>query len=253
MTKLLILFMSRLVRHSLGDGVILGVGLFFIFSSVFSIHSKEVIVEGSSRVKQTRFTVKSGSVIFTEKYQNINGTITEEWSINNSNVLKDEYYKQMSFIHQEEIALKNEDELRKKEEAEQARKVVLLKKQNEEKEFSKKLKLQTLKRLVSLEIDRVEKEFEKLDKYKLEEYFVFEHDTFYSSQDLENVKINLLNRARSLSVKGLDELEIVELKEILGKLEVLPKKINSFFRSSVKFAINNCNDTRKLKHFLSLI
>lgn len=227
--------------------------LFLIFSSVYSIYSKEILIEGSSRVRQTKFNVRSGSVIFTEKYQNINGAITEEWNINNNNVLKDEYFKQMSFIHQEEVALKNEEELRKKEESEQARKVALLKKQDEEKKFTENLKLQTLKRLVALEVDSVEREFKKLDKYKLDGYFVFEHDTFYSSQDLEDVRISLINRARSVSIKGIDELQTEELKEILGKLEILPKKIDSFFRSSVKFAINNCNDTKKLKQFLSLI
>lgn len=227
--------------------------LFIIFSSLFSIYSKEILVHGSSRVKQTKFIVRSGSVIFTEKYQNINGKVTEEWNINNNNVLKDEYFKKMFLVNQEEIALKQEEELRKKEEEEFERKIALLKKEDEEKELTKNLKLQTLKRLVSLEVESIEKEFDKLDKYQLEEYFVFENDTFYSSQGLEDVRIGLLNRARTVSIKGLEELAFDELREILGKLEVLPKKIISFFRSSVKFAINNCNDTKKLKRLLSLI
>ena len=227
--------------------------LFLIFSSLFSIYLKEILIQGASRVKQTRFDVRSGPVIFTEKYQNINGKVTEEWNINNNNVLKDEYLNRIELITKEELDLQKEKELIKKEEEEFERKVVLLKKQNEEREFTENLKLQTLKRLVSLEVESIEKEFDKLDKYQIEEYFVFDHDTFYSSQGLEDIRIGLLNRARTVSIKGLEELDFDELKDILGKLEVLPKKINNFFRSSVKFAINNCNDTKKLKQLLSLI
>ncbi len=227
--------------------------LFLIFSSLSSVFTKEILVQGVSRVKQTKFIVRSGPVVFTEKFQNINGKITEEWNINNNNVLKDEYLKRIELISKEDVDLQKENELRKKEEEELSRKVALLKKQDEEKKFTKNLKLQTLKRLVSLEVESIEKEFEKLDKYQLEEYFIFEHDTFYSSQRLEDVRIGLLNRAKAVSTKGLEELDLDELKEILGKLEVLPKKINSFFRSSVKFAINNCNDTKKLKRLLSSI
>ncbi|MBD3273122.1 hypothetical protein GF385_02110 [Candidatus Dependentiae bacterium] len=226
---------------------------FIILFSFFYVYPKEILVQGSSSVKQTKFNIKAGPIIFTEKFQNINGKITQEWNINNDSVSKDEYFKRMSIAAKEEVALKQEEERIKREEEEEAKKLALLKKEEKEKKFSKSLKLQTLKRLISLEIDNIEKEFKKLDKYKLEEYFVYEIDTFTSSQHLEDIRVTLLNRARTIFIKDEEELKEKELKDILSKLELLPKKIKNFFRSSIKFAIKNCSDTKKLKQFLSLI
>ncbi|MFH1462040.1 MAG: hypothetical protein ABIF12_03785 [bacterium] len=228
--------------------------IFFIFLfSFISIFSKEILVEGSSRVKQTKFVIKSGQIIFTEKYQNINGKATEEWNINNTNVLKDEYFKQMAFVHQEELEIQKEAFRKKEEEELELKRVALLKKQQEQEEFSKNLKIQTLKRLVSLELEAVEREFKKIEDHQLEEYLVFEHDSFYSSQDYQDAKDTLLNRARAILSKEFHELDLDELRQILAKLELLPQKINNLFRSSIKFAINSCSDTKKLKQLLSLI
>jgi hypothetical protein len=40
---------------------------------------------------------------------------------------------------------------------------------------------------------------------------------------------------------------------VLSKLELVPLKIERFFRKSVKCAIDKCNDTKRLKELLALI
>ncbi len=107
--------------------------------------------------------------------------------------------------------------------------------------------------MVSLELEKVQNSFAKLDKYNLDEYFVFEDDTFISQENLQDTKIGLMNRARELTVRSIEELEQGELKKVLEELEVVPGKVERFFRKSVKYAINQCDDTKRLKELLTLI
>lgn len=225
--------------------------LFFVVSS--KIQAKEVLCEASSRLKQMKFNIRSGEIFFLEKYQNINGKITESWRINDEDVLKDVFYQEMLVAEKEEEEIRREEEGRIKQEEEQARRERLAQKKREEKEFLIETRLQALKRLVNLELEKVEKSFKNLDQYQLDQYFVFADDTFSTQQSLDDVKINLINQARELTIRSTLELTEEELKESLAKLENTPDKIDRFFRQSVKFAINQCNDTRRLKELLALI
>ncbi len=231
-------------------------GFFFIilfFVVLSKIQAKEVLCEANSRLKQVKFNIRSGEIFFIDKYQNINGNITEFWRINDVDVLKDVYYQKMLMAEKEEEEIKREEEERIKQAEEQARRERLTQKKKEEEEFLIETRLQALKRLVNLELEKVEKSFKNLDQYQLEQYFVFADDTFSTQQSLDDVKINLINQARELTIRSTSELTEEELKESLAKLENTPDKIEVFFRQSVKFAINQCNDTKRLKELLALI
>jgi hypothetical protein len=233
-------------------GFVLPVVLFSI-STLLNICAKEMLCEANSTLKQIKFTVRSGDIVFTEKYQNINGKVTETWHINNSEVLKDEYFKQMLFAEKEEEQIRREAEELKRLEEERRRQELLSQKQREEEAFIREAKLQTLKKLVNLELKKVEKSFVKLDKYELDQFFVFEEGSFSSLQSLEDIKIGLVSLARELIIRPVEELEEDELKQTLSRLEAVPDKVERFFRQSVKYAINQCSDTRRLKELLALI
>lgn len=226
--------------------------LFFLFVPML-ILAKNVLVEGFSRVKQVQYVVRSGPIIFTEKSQNINGNFTEEWTVNSIKVTKEEYLEKIALAEREELEIKQEEEAKRLELEDQKRKENVLKIEKEKELFAQKLKLQTLKRLVSLEIENVEKSLSRLDSYSIQDYYVFEHKTFYSSKELEEIKYSFLSKAKNISVKEIDESDEAELKEVLTKLEALPERINNFFKQSVNFAINKITDTRKLKELLALI
>ena len=70
---------------------------------------------------------------------------------------------------------------------------------------------------------------------------------------MQEFKVGLVTQARGATLKSMEESSQEELKETLTKLEVLPDKIERFFRQSVRFAINQCSDTKRLKNLLSLL
>lgn len=237
-------------------------GLFFLLSLFllflnFSIFAKEVLCEASSTVKQVKFAVRDGDIIFTQKHQSINGKVTNSWRIqdgqNEEEVFADEYEKRMFLAEKEELEIAKEEEERIKQEEEDKRLLLLEQKKKEEELFLLQARLQTLKKLVWLELEMVEKSFSKLDKYDLEQYFVFEDETFSSIQSLCDVKVSLVNQARELSIRAEEDLDKDELKNVLTRLEVVPDKVERFFRQSVKYSISQCNDTRRLKELLTLI
>ncbi|MCK4651259.1 hypothetical protein KAT08_03760 [Candidatus Babeliales bacterium] len=233
----------------------IGCSIFLFFSIIFfqSLLSKEILVDASSSVNQIKFVVKSGDLVFTEKYQNINGKITHTWYINNDSVSKDDYFNRMSKAEQEEKDITREDEQSKKEEEERKKREEEEEKKREQEEFLNEVRVQALKKMVKLELDGVENSFAKLEKYKLDEHFIFEEETFSSLYSFEQTKVSLINNAREIVIRSKDKSSQNELKEMLAKLEPVPAKIERFFRKSVKFAIDKCNDTKRLKELLALI
>ncbi len=226
----------------------------FILLLAFSYsYSKELIFNGSSTLKQTKFILRDGEKIFAEKYQNVNGQITENWYVSGVETDKEDYFKQMENADAAEKTIEKEDREKKRQEEEEKKRQFLEEKERVEKEFRRTTRLYALKKLVDLELIGVQKAFKNLDKYDLQDYFVFEQDTFNSEFVLENVKVGLVNRAKEIAIRSFDELKKGELKTILEELEVVPAKVERFFRKSVQYAINKCNDTKRLKELLSLI
>lgn len=217
------------------------------------VYTKEIILDAFSQVKQTKFMLKAGAVVFVEKYQNVNGKITENFSVNDVAVLKDEFLKRFLNAQEEEKALQKEVEENKKREEEKMKEELELQKKREEEQARTSTQIQALKKLINIELDKVQTSFLNLDKYKIDEYFVFEQETFSNLQVLQDNRINLINQAKEFTMRSEEHLKVEELKEILKKLEVLPDKVERFIRNSVKFAINQCNDTKKLKELLTLV
>lgn len=232
---------------------LISITLFLLLFFSGLLFCKEVIFQGESTVKQTRYQIRSGSIVLTEKFQDLNGKITQSWFINDGAISKDEYFEKLKLAEKEELELEREELERKKAEEEQQKRELEERKIKENEDFYKKTRLEAQRKLVSLELGKIEKSFSRLDKYELEEYFVFGDQTFYSSEDLEDVRFGLLNKAKRLTISSVDELDSEDLKRLLEKLEVIPNKIEMFFRHSVKHAINKCDDTKRLKDLLALI
>jgi len=70
---------------------------------------------------------------------------------------------------------------------------------------------------------------------------------------LQETRTVFLNKARKLSFCSEKELEQEKLQEVFNKLEVLPSKLEVFSRQSIKNAINQCSDTKRLKELLILM
>jgi hypothetical protein len=229
--------------------------LIFNFSFLFYSFnfSKELVLDATSQVRQTKFIIKTGEAIFVEKYQNINGKITENFLINDVATPKEEYFKKFSSVQEEEKSLQKEIEANKKREEEKKRQELALQKIKEEEDFKKQIQAQAFKKLINIELEKVNDCFLKLDKYKINEYFVYNQDTFSNVQALQETKIDLINQAKELIALSDDKLNVEELKNILQKLEDVPDKVERFSKSSIKFAINQCTDTKKLKELLALI
>jgi hypothetical protein len=227
--------------------------LLLVFSLFQPIYSKEVILEATSFVKQIKFVTKNGEMLFVEKSQNVNGKSTENYLINNVETSKDDYLKKFSAAQEDEFAIEQEARAKKKREEEVKQKELLDKKKKEEDDFITKSKIQVLKKLIGFELEKVQNSFVKLDRYNLENFFVFESETFLNKENLQQTKVDLLDKAKSMVASSEDVLNIDELKTTLEKLEAVPEKVERFFRASVKFAINQCDDTKRLKELLALI
>jgi len=231
-----------------------GVGLFcFLALSNANLKAKEVLIQANSIVKQVKFCLEEKDFVFTSKYQNINGKVAEQWLINDESISKEAYDKKIAWAENEEARLVLAAEEQKRIEIEQKEKELLARKKEEEEQFAKELRQEALKKLVKLELEKVEASFAKLDKYRLEPFFVFEENSFSSEESFQEAKVGLVAQARGVVIKSSEELSQEELKETLTKLEVIPDKVERFFRQSVRFAINQCNDTKRLKELLSLI
>jgi len=225
---------------------------FFVLANR-NLKAKEVLVQANSIVKQVKFSLEDKEFVFTSKYQNINGKVAEQWLINDEVVSKEEYNKKFAWAEKEEERIVHEVEEQKRLEAEQKEKELLARKKDEDEQFANELRQEALKKLVKLELEKVGKAFTKLDKYQLEPFFVFEENSFPSEESLQEARVVLVAQARGLTIKSMDEVSCEELKDSLAKLEVLPDRIERFFRQSVRFAINRCNDTKRLKDLLALI
>lgn len=231
--------------------------ILFSFLFLFCLYkfgcTKEIVLDAFSQVKQTKFVLKTGAAIFVEKYQNVNGKVTENFSVNDVAVLKDEFLKKFLSAQEEEKALQKEIEENKRREEEKKKEELELQKKREEEQARTSTQIQALKKLINIELDKVQNSFLNLDKYKIDEYFVFEQETFSNLQMLQDNRINLINQAKELTMRSEEHLKVEELKEVLKKLEALPDKVDRFIRNSVKFAINQCSDTKKLKELLALV
>lgn len=227
--------------------------LFSFLLLISKVYSKELVFHGSSTLKQTKFKLNDSEKVFSEKYQNVNGEITENWYINGVETDRANYFKEMDKTEEEEKRIEKEEAERRRLEEEEKRKQLLNEKIEKEKEFRKTTKIHALKKLVSLELAKVQNSFSRLDKYNLQDYFVFECETFDSEYVLENIKTGLVNRAKEITIRPFEDLNKKDLKSILCELEIVPSKVERFFRKSVQYAINNCDDTRRLKELLSLI
>ena len=71
--------------------------------------------------------------------------------------------------------------------------------------------------------------------------------------DFQETKNDFLGKVRKINFCSTEELSIEQMQDVLTKLESLPDKIETFFRRSVRNAINQCNDTKRLKELLALI
>ena len=229
--------------------------IFFMLlvATFFSVFTKEVIFRGESRVSQIKFNIKDGEQVYLQKYQDLNGKITELWSINGSEVTKDEFRDRMEKAEKEEKSIEQELKEQKIREEEEKKRELIEKQKKEDEAFYNQTKLLALKKLINLELQNAENCFARLEKYSLDEYFIFDQDTFLSLDDFLETKNDLLGKARKLNFCSIDELSVDEMQDVLKKMEALPDKIENFFRKSIKNAINQCNDTKRLKELLALI
>ncbi len=230
------------------------VGLLFFLAAGFSrIHAKQVLVDASSFVKQTKFVTRSGDTVFTDKYQKLNGKVTKNWYINNVDVSESEYAKNLANAEKEEKEIAKEEEIKKREAEAQRLKEIMEQKKKEEEEFLKSTKMRGLKRLVQLQANNLKNSFERLEKYQLDEYFVWEDESFSDLEDFEQTKFGLLEKVKELDEKPKEYIFESELNNMLLRLEAVPARIERFFRKSVRYAIDNCSDTKRLKELLALI
>lgn len=210
------------------------------------IFTKEVFYEANVRVKQIKFTLRDRLVVFTEKWQSVNNKVTEQWLIDTNEISSQEYQSRFKAAEEEEEQFKREERERKTRE-------LLEKKRRENEAFLLEARIETLKKLVGFELENVERMFGELDRYKLEAFFVFEEDSFQSPESFQEIKIGLISKARELIIRKISDLDESELAEVLHKLEDAPVRIERLQRKSVKFAINHCNDTERLKELLKII
>jgi hypothetical protein len=185
----------------------------------------------------------SNGEAFASRSDITNGAVKEQWSVNNKVVSAEAYTLAREEAFKQEMA----NERKREEERKQQDIAAELKKQ----EFNRLARLDVVKKEISVTIKHIEAGLVKIKNKMLEPYLFFEQGSFATSDQLKSIELELLPRAKDLI--ALSQTTEDELQVMLHNLTFIPDRLDTLFQSTVKHAINVCDDTKLLKELLEVV
>lgn len=203
--------------------------IFFLFS-IFSLGARQTIKDYALFCTQERVNDR----LFARRVEVVSGVKTACYQIDNQDVASEVFEEQLLHAEGQERLqqLRNE--------------AVNVGAREHEKQQTRIL---VLRKLLSQLVDRCKKDLFLLEKFSLERYFAFDAETL-TRDAYELVVTKLIPEADAACNEGGD-LAVVE--QLYSDLESYEKRVNAFVFSTVRQAINACDDARLLKDLLAAI
>jgi hypothetical protein len=206
------------------------VSLFFVVGTVFSGRIKTVAVE----LIEEEYNGKQ----FAYRIDVVNGVKKEQWTMAGKSTDYETYESEILFE-------KLQEEKNKREKAYQVRLADL--------EFKEQQRLAVFKKILKKDIDGVQQKFDLFQKYDLNEYYAFDATSIASEIDFLNIPIQCIIPAKNYLQQSDNDFECEKAEEYIETLQAYFKKISTLFDDTIKKAIDQCEDTQKLKDLLVIV
>jgi hypothetical protein len=177
-----------------------------------------------------RLDVMSGSKIENSR--------KEQWSIDGKQLDREEYEQIMDIDLLEQIKKEREEDYT----ARLARH-----------DFKKIQRVALTKKLIKKLINEIEQKCTAFQRYELNQYMVYNSNTIANEIDFTNIPTHYLAPARQLLSETDDEFPFEKAESVLASLQGYPNRIENLFEDAVKRAIDQCDDTERLKRLLEIV
>jgi hypothetical protein len=183
--------------------------------------------------------------VFAHRVKVADGVVEQVWNINGKQVSQDEYQDRY-------LAARNA-ELKAERKAQEALQLAQEEELARQQQFTRQARIMVHKRSLQDQLGVVEQLLSKVKNPRLEPYYVFGEQGFVSRELFGQVAHELVAQVHAALARSEDDLTETELVTLLSQLEQQPSRLREFYRTSVKHAINTCDDTKLLKEFLELL
>lgn len=207
--------------------------LFFMFFESSIIHAQRIKTVSVELIEE-----KYNGKLFSYRIDVVNGAKKEQWTIAGKVTSRDTYESELLFQKLEEEKNKREKEYQdriNRFELQQQQRVTLSKK------------------LLKQDINAVQHKFDQFEKYDLNEYYAFNSDTVTSEIDFFNIPTQCIMPAKKYLQKNDDDFLVEKAEEYSESLQASLEKLTTLFDDTVKKAIDQCEDTQKLKDLLLIV
>jgi len=172
---------------------------------------------------------------FEHRQDIVNGACKETWLVD---------AKKVTAEHYEEAILNAEKEVRRQERRARLEHYV------KEQELRAQSQFALNKKILHELINDIEQRLSLLQEYDLEPFITFNND--FSKDTFDALSLHLLPEAKRLVGAHNRDIELMNIKDAIDKLEVLPPKLSTLFYKALDYATKVCSDTKKLKRLLEL-
>jgi len=183
--------------------------------------------------------------VFDHRTKVMDGLIEEAWTINGKVVTAQDY--------EDRYLAARSAELKAERKAQEAQRQAQEQELAEAQQFTRHARILVHKRTLQEQVEALDKELAKIKNPRLEPYYVFAEQSFATRELFAQVAGDLMSQVKTTLARSEDQLTETELVTLITQLEQQPMRLREFYRSSVKHAINTCDDTQLLKEFLELL
>jgi len=168
----------------------------------------------------------------------VNNEKKELWSIDGNNV---------EFAEYEQAILEAEKNIRKKErQAEETRR-------KEAQEFKNEAIFALNKKILRLKIETAENILKKFNNHNLSNFLNLDKNKIFSKKEFERLQNTFLPECKKFVYTADKNTDLLELSDMIAKIDTIPDKLNSLFYDTVRNAIGQCDDTKVLKELLEVV
>ena len=120
-------------------------------------------------------------------------------------------------------------------------------------EFKRGQRIALTKKILKNVIGEIEKKCTDFERYDLNQYMAYSPVTIENEIDFTNIATHYLEPARQFLFCSEEKFAFDQVESVLISLQHYPSKIGNLFEDTVKKAIEQCDDTERLKKLLEIV
>ncbi len=191
----------------------------------------------SSQHAMTTSTVMMNGKTFTHTKKSDNGTVSEQFLINNVPVEQDEFNNELNSL---KLAQMNHQEKQAQRKTEQ------------QENIKYNLKTAMLVKLITESLRELQDNLAVLNESILKPYLIFDKNSINSTAELEQLNAWTAQLQKNLK-SSLTDQNIISLQKLAEEIETKLELVHFCLKQSMQQATTQCDDTATLKKLLALI